>query len=377
MLCFEFSEEQRIFRETARKFCEKELAPLVEEAEEKETFPRQIFKKMADLGYLCIRYADEHEQVDRVTECIFREELARVCQGFATSWSAHSHLSVYPLFKIGTPDQKERYLQPAIRGEKIASFALTEPDAGSDVRSIRTSAKKVDGGYVLNGSKTFITNAPIADFFTTAAYTDRSKSYKGISLFVVEKNAPGVKVVKMKKEGIRSSETGEIFFEDCLVPDRCLIGGREGAYPLLMEALVEGRIGVSAFCLGMATAAYEASVEYAKQRVQFGKPIGKFQQIGAMIADMAAGIEAARWLIYRTAWLADQGKDVRKEASMAKLFSSEMAVDVTGKAIQIHGGSGIMREVPVGRYHRDALVYVIGEGTSQIQRNILARELGL
>jgi butyryl-CoA dehydrogenase len=377
MLWFEFSEEQNIFRETVRKFFEKELAPLVEKAEEEEKFPKEIFKKMGKLGYLCIRYPAEGEGVDRVTDCIFREELSRVCQGFASSWSAHSHLGVYPIYKTGTDEQKKMYLLPAIKGEKIASFALTEPDAGSDVKSIKTTAKRSSSGYILKGAKTFITNAPIADFFTTAAYTDKSKSYKGISLFIVERNTPGVTVVKLKKEGIRSSETGEIFFDDCFLPSESLIGGREGAFPIIMDALVEGRIAVSAFCLGMARASFEAAVKYAKERTQFARPIGKFQQISSMIADMAAEIEAARWLVYRAAWLADQGKNVRKEASMAKLFSSEIAVDVTKKAVQIHGGSGIMREFPVGRYYRDALVYTIGEGTSQIQRNIIAKELGL
>ncbi len=377
MLGFEFSEEQKIFRDTVRRFFEAELGPLVEEAEEQEKFPVQIFRKMGELGYLCIRYPVEGEGVDRVTDCIFREELARICQGFASSWSAHSHLGVCPIHKIGTEEQKKRYLAPAVKGEKIASFALTEPGAGSDVKSIQATAKKVKGGYRLNGSKTFITNAPIADFFTTAAYTDKSKSYKGISLFIVDRDSPGVTVRKLRKEGVRSSETGEIFFDDCLVPEENLVGGMEGAFPVIMDTLGEGRIAVSAFCLGMARAAYEAALKYAKERVVFGKTIGKFQQISSMLADMAAEIEAAKWLVYRSAWLADQGADVRKDASIAKLFASEVAVRVTRNAVQVHGGAGVMREFPVGRYHRDALVYTIGEGTSQIQRNIIAKELGL
>jgi alkylation response protein AidB-like acyl-CoA dehydrogenase len=377
MLSFEFTQEQNIFRDTVRRFFEAELAPLVDKAEEEEKFPIEIFRKMGKLGYLCIRYPCEGEGVDRVTDCIFREELARICQGFASSWSAHSHLGIYPVYMMGTDQQKERYHVPATRGEKIASFALTEPEAGSDVKSIRTTAKKVPAGYKLNGSKTFITNAPIADFFTTAAYTDPARSYKGISLFIVDKDTPGVTVRKLRKEGIRSSETGEIFFDDCFVPEENLIGGTEGAFTIIMDALVEGRIAVSAFCLGMARAGYEAALNYARERVQFGRTIGKFQQISSMLADMAAGIEAGRWLTYRAAWLADQGRYVRKEASLAKLFTSEMAVDVTKRAVQIHGGAGIMREFPVGRFYRDALVYTVGEGTSHIQRNIIAKELGL
>lgn len=379
MLNFELSEDQRIFKKTVRRFFEKELAPLVDKAEEEEIFPREIFKRMGELGYLCIRCPQQYggAGVDRVTHCIFREELARVCQGFASSWSGHSHLATYPIYRIGTEKQKKEYLVPAIKGDRIAAFALTEPEAGSDVKSIRTRAKKVPSGYILKGSKTFITNAPFADFMVTAAYTDRSKGYKGISLFVVDKETPGLEIKKLRKEGVRSSETGEIFFDDCPLPEESLIGGMEGSFYIIMDALVEGRIGVASFSVGIAQAAFEASLKYAKERVQFGRPIGRFQQISSMIADMAAEIEAARWFVYRIAWLADQGKGKRETASMAKLFASEMAVRVTRKAVQIHGGSGIMREYPVGRYHRDALVYTIGEGTSEIQRNIIAKELGL
>lgn len=374
-----FKEEHYIFREQIRRFCETELAPLVEEAEQKQLFPKQLFKKMGELGYLCVRYPEEYggAGVDKITEVIFREEMSRVCQGFASSWSAHSHLSTYPIFHAGTPDQKKKYLIPAIKGDIIGAFALTEPDAGSDTKSIKSFAARDGDHYVLNGSKTFITNAPIADYFMTVAYTDKSKGYKGISLFIVPSDLPGITVKKLYKEGVRSSDTGEISFEDCRVHKSQLVGTEEGNFGLIMETLSENRIGVAANMVGVAQVAFEAALKYAQERVQFGQPIGKFQAISHKIADMATSIRGARLMVYSAALLIDQGKPCPLEASECKLFASETAVQVAREAIQIFGGYGIMSEYPVFRYLRDALVYTIGEGTSEIQRNIIAKQIGL
>jgi alkylation response protein AidB-like acyl-CoA dehydrogenase len=378
-LDFLLNEEQRIFQEYFRRFCEKEVAPLVEEAEETETFPLPLFSKMAGLGYLCPRYPEEYgsADIDKLTEVIMREEFSRVCQGIASSWSAHSHLGTYPIFKWGSEEQKQHYLVPAIRGEKLAAFGLTEPGAGSDIKSMGTTAVRDGKHYIINGSKTFITNGTFCNFVVLVAYTDRSKGYRGISMFIVDKGTEGFSVSrKLKKEGIRSSETAELSFEDCRVHQDQRIG-KEGSFYALMDTLNEGRVGVAGNCVGIAQAAYEAAMRYAKEREQFGRPIGSFQAIQFKLVDMLAHIEAIRLLVHRAAWMIDQGMNPIKEASIAKLMASETAVKVAREAIQIHGGYGMMREFPVGRYLRDALVYTIGEGTSEIQKKIIAKQIGL
>ncbi|MBU4563612.1 MAG: acyl-CoA dehydrogenase family protein [Proteobacteria bacterium] len=373
------NQEHDIFRDQFRRFCEKEIAPLVDEAERNQVFPRNLFPIMGQMGFLCIRYPEEYggAGADKITDVILREELSRVCQGIATSWSGHSHLATYPIFRLGSEEQRQKYLVPAIKGDKIGAFALTEPDAGSDTKSLRSTATRTDQGYMLRGSKTFISNAPIADYFVVAAYTDKAQGYHGISLFLVDAQTPGLSVTKLDKEGIRSSDTGEVSFDDCLVGDNALLGGKEGNFNLIMETLNEGRVGVAANMVGVAQAAYEASLRYARERVQFGKPIGKFQAVSHKVADMATQIMAARHMVYSAARLIDLGRPCTLEASACKLFASEVAVQTAREAIQIHGGYGIMREFPVFRYLSDALVYTIGEGTSEIQRNIIAKQIGL
>lgn len=376
---FFLREDQRLFQETFRKFAEKEIAPLVREAEETETFPLELFPKMGKLGYLCPRYSEKYggAGIDKITEVVMREEMSRISQGIASTWSAHSHLGTFPLFHWGNEEQKKKYLVPAIKGEKIFAFGLTEPNAGSDVKAIETTARKDGQYYIINGRKIFITNGNICDYLTLIAYTDKNRGYKGISIFIVEKGTPGFIVTrKLKKEGVRSSETAELLFEDCRIPARNLIG-EEGSFYKVMETLNEGRIGVAGNCVGMAQGAYEAALKYAQERVQFGRPIAKFQAISFKLADMATEIEAARFLVWWAAWLMDIGQNPIREASMAKLFASEVAVRVSKEAMQIHGGYGQMREFPVGRFHRDALVYVVGEGTSEIQRQIIAKQMGL
>jgi hypothetical protein len=354
------------------------VAPLVEEAEEREVFPRTLFPRWGELGLIGVRYPVEigGGGGSKVADCIIREEMGRVCQGFAASWSAHSHLGIWPIWRAGTDGQKARFLPGALAGQKVAAFALSEPDGGSNIRALRTQARRVSGGYVVNGSKVFITNAPIADYLMLAARTSPALAPEAISLFLVELPRPGVTISKLRKEGIRSSDTGLVTLEDVFVPEDCLLGGREGSYPVILESLAENRVGVSANCLGMARAALEAADRYARERIVAGQPIGRFQAIAHRLADMATAVEAIRWLVYYGAWRVDRGDLDTATASRVKLFASETAVQVARDAMRVLGGNGLMREYPVGRYLRDALVYVVGEGTSEIQRNVIARAMG-
>jgi alkylation response protein AidB-like acyl-CoA dehydrogenase len=374
---FEFTPQQEQVRETIVRFAADEMAALVRDAEENEVFPKELFRKWAELGLLGVRYpeADGGSGFDKVSDCIVREEMSRVCQSFSASWSAHTHLALWPIWRAGTPQQKARFFVPGLAGEKIGGFGLSEPDGGSDVRAMRTRADKVDGGWRLNGSKLYITNAPMADFLMLAARTKADHSADAISLFIVELPNPGFRISKLDKEAIRSSETGLIYIEDAFVPDDCLLGGETGTYGIVRDSLSENRIGVSANCIGMARGAFDAALEFAKTRIVRGKPIIEYQAIAHKLADMAAEIDAAKWFVYYGAWRVDQGTIDGPTASRVKLIASEMAVRVTEQAIRILGGAGLMREYPVGRFHRDSLVYIIGEGTSEIQRNIIARSL--
>ncbi len=285
-----------------------------------------------------------------------------------------------PSGRSGAPARRNRssaFFAPALAGKRIAAFGLSEPDVGSNIRALKTRATKVAGGYRIQGSKLYITNAPIADFITLAARTKPETTLDAISLFLVELPNPAVRISRLDKEGIRASETGLIYIEDLFVPDDCLLGGREGTYPIILECLSENRVGVAANCLGMARGALEVALTYARERVVGDRTIGKYQAIAHKLADMAADIEAAHWLVYYGAWRVDQGTLDAATAAKVKLVASETALRVSEQAIRILGGAGIMREYPVGRFHRDALVYVIGEGTSEIQRNIIARDLDL
>lgn len=377
-LNFSFSPEHEAVRDTVRRLCREELSPLVEAAEETESFPRHVFKRWGELGLLGVRYpeADGGSGLDKVSDCIVREELSYMSQAFATTWSAQSHLSIWPIWKIGTESQKSRYFRPALAGEKIAGFALSEPDGGSNIRAMKTRAEKVQGGWKLSGSKLYITNAPMADFLMVAARTSPELKPEAISLFAVDLPHPDFEIHKLRKEGIRASETGLIHIEAAFVPDDALVGEHTGTYPVLLECLSENRVGVAANALGMARAAFDAAKAYADDRVVAGKRIGDYQAIGHKLADMAADIEAAKWMVYYGAWCVDRNQLDPATAAKVKLIASETALRVSEQAIRIHGGAGIMREYPVGRIHRDAFVYVIGEGTSDIQRNIIARDLG-
>jgi alkylation response protein AidB-like acyl-CoA dehydrogenase len=378
---FELTEENRIFQEAIRDFAQKEIAPLVDEAEEKNAFPKQLFKKMGEQGFLCPRYPIElgGGGGDKITECIMMEELNKVNAGIAASLMAQSGLCTQPIYRFGSEEQKQRLLIPAIKGEKIGAFGLTEPDAGSDAASIKTRAVRDGDDYIINGTKIFITNGPICDYVLLAAYTDPTKRGEGINLFVVEKGTPGFSVSrKLDKVGNRSIETGELVFEDCRVPAKNMIGEKEGGgFDMITDTLISGRITYGSRCTGTAQAAYDLTAQYAKERVQFGKPIVKFQATRFKLAEMATNIDIMRSYTYRVAWMYDQGKNVRKESSMVKLFTAETLQKILSDSMQIHGGYGYMMEYPIQRYWRDGRLFTITEGTSEIQRLVICKELGL
>jgi alkylation response protein AidB-like acyl-CoA dehydrogenase len=376
---FSLTPQQEMLRETVRRFFRDEVAPIARVCDDEERFPKDMLRKWGELGLIGLRYpeADGGSGFDKLGECLAREQMSQVSQAFASTWSVQAHMGLWPIWRAGTPEQKARYFAPGLRGEAIACFALSEPEGGSNIRALRTRASKVDGGYRITGSKLYITNSPIADFMILAARTRPELSADAVSLFIVDLPNPGVAVHKLAKEGIRASETGLVHLDQAFVPDRALLGGREGTYPIILESLSENRVGVAANCVGMAQGALDAALDYARERQIGGKAIGQYQAIAHKLADMAAGIEAARWLVYYGAWRIDQGTLDAATAAKVKLVASECALKVTENAIRILGGAGIMRDHAVGRFHRDALVYVIGEGTSEIQRNIIARDLRL
>ncbi len=374
---FSFAPEHVALRETVRRHMESEARPLVRHSDETETFPVHLFKRWGELGILAARYpeADGGVGMDKVSDCIIREEIGRVSQAFCGAFSAHSHLGIWPIWKAGTPMQRQNYFQPASMGEKIACFGLSEPDGGSDIRAMKTRAEKVDGGWKINGSKLYITNAPIADFMTLAARTKPDLTIDAVSLFIVDLPAKGVAIDSLKKEGLRGSETGLLHIDDLFVPDSHLLAEREGTYSVILDSLNENRVGVAASVLGVARGAFEEALEFAKTRIVRGKPIIEYQAVAHRLADMATDIETARWMVYWGAWQVDNGTLTNAAASKVKLVASEAAIRVTENAIRVMGGAGIMRDHSVGMHHRDALVYVIGEGTSDIQRNIIGRAL--
>ena len=378
-LDFEFTDEQEMFRDTIREFGQNEIEPLVEEYEKKEDFPKALFPKLGEMGFLGITFPEEYGGVglDKVTDCIFAEEMGRICAGIAMCINAHVGLACFPIYKFGTEEQKQKYLVPGIAGEKIGSLGLTEPGAGSDARSIRSQAVKTGDKYIINGTKTWITNGTMCDFSVIAAYTDKSKKGEGISLFVVEKGFPGFKVSgKVHKLGHKAADTSELVFEDCEVPEENLLGG-EGGFERAMATLLGARITHAAKSVGLAQAAFEYALGYSKEREAFGRPISKFQAISFKLADMAVKIETARLLVYKAAWLYSNEKKCVKEASMAKLYAAEVVQWVATEAVQVLGGYGYGVEYPVERYYRDAKLASLTEGTSEIQHIVISRELGI
>lgn len=377
---FELESQHTLLRESLKKVISSEIEPLIEDAERNQRFPVTLFPKMGDIGYLCLTCSEEYggAGLDKVAECIWTEELSKACCGIAGGLIVHSTLGSIPIDLFGSPQQKESYLSPAIKGEKIGAFALTEPNAGSDAAGIQTKAIKQGDYYILNGTKMFITNGSICDYAIVAAYTDPQKRGSGISLFIVDRKLSGFSVPKkLEKAGLHSSEVAELLFEDCQVPKENLLGEEGNGLDKLTNLLSGGRIIYGSRAIGVAEAAYEASLKYAQERIQFGQPISKFQITKFKLAEMIMLIHTARLLTYDSARLFDQGKPCVKEASMTKLFATEMATKVTYEALQIHGGYGYMREFPVERYWRDARLLTITEGTSEIQHLVIARAVGL
>ncbi len=374
----QFNEEHRMVREMVRDFARKEIAPIAIEIDENERFPHETFKKMAELNLLGLPFDEKYGGAgfDLISYTITLEELARVCASTALSYSAHVSLAASPIDMFGNEAQKQKYLVPLAKGEKIGSFGLSEPQAGSDAGAIQTTARKEGDYYILNGSKMWITNAEVADIFVVAAVTDKEKGRKGISNFIVERGFPGFEIGKKEKKcGMRGSPTSMLHFNDCQVPAENLLGQENAGYRQFLTTLDGGRVGIAAQALGIAKEALKRSLEYAQQRVQFGKKIGEFQAIQFKLADMATKIQAAELMIYDAALKKQNGQPYIHEAGMAKLFATEMATEAANQAIQIHGGVGYTKEYEVERFWRDAKLLEIGEGTSEVQRIVIYREL--
>ncbi len=375
---FSLSEEQLLLKKTVRDFAEAELKPHSREWDEKQEFPQEVFTRLGELGLMGVVWPVEYGGAGMSTldYAIVMEELSRADAGVALSVAAHSSLCSGHIYLAGSEAQKKKYLVPLARGEKIGCWGLTENSAGSDAGGTKTSAVRDGAHWVLNGSKTFITNGRSADTAVVMAVTDRSKGKKGISAFIVERGTKGFRPGKKEdKLGVRSSDTSELVLEDCRVPAENLLGNEGYGFIDTLRILDRGRIGIAAWSVGIAQAAFEAAMNYARDRKQFGHAIAEFQAVQFKIADMAVQVDAARLLIHRAAALRDAGKEHTTESSMAKLFASEISVAVALEAIQIHGGYGFTKDYPVERYLRDSKLGTIGEGTSEVQRLVIAREL--
>jgi Acyl-CoA dehydrogenases len=372
---FELSKEHQMARTLFREFAETEVKPLAQEVDENERFPQETVDKMEKLGFMGIPIPKEYggQGCDTLAYVLCVEELSKVCATTGVIVSAHTSLGSDPIKNFGTPEQKEKYLKKLATGEYLGAFALTEPNAGTDASGQQSKAVLEGDHYVLNGSKIFITNGGKADTYIVFAMTDRSKGTKGISAFIVEKSFPGFRIgTKEKKMGIRGSSTTELIFENCIVPKENLLGAEGKGFGIAMQTLDGGRIGIAAQALGIAEGAYEETVKYVKERKQFGRPIAKFQNTQFQIADMATKIKAAQLLVYRAALAKDKQKRFSEEAAMAKLYAAEVAMEVTTKAVQLHGGYGYTREYPVERMMRDAKITEIYEGTSEVQRMVIS-----
>ncbi|MBE3119547.1 MAG: acyl-CoA dehydrogenase [Candidatus Atribacteria bacterium] len=375
---FQLTEEHVLIKNMVREFAEKEIAPRAEEIDATDQFPADIFQRMAELGLLGIPFAEAYGGAggDYLSLIIALEEIARVSGSVAIILDAHTSLCCEPIYLFGTEAQKQKYLLPLARGEKIGAFGLTEPHAGSDAGATRTRAVRDGDEWVINGQKLFITNGSIADVLVITAKTNPDKGTRGISSFIIEKGTPGFQVGRdEKKMGLKGSVTSELFFENCRIPAENLLGREDEGFKQFLTTLDAGRLAISAMAVGLAQGAFDRAVAYAKERVQFDRPIAQFQAIQWMIADMATDIEAARLMVNRAAWLKGQGAHFSKEAAMAKLFATEVSERVCYKAIQIHGGYGYVREYAVERMYRDQRLCAIGEGTNEIQRLVIARQI--
>ena len=377
-MAFHLSEEQRMIGAMVRDFARETLLPTASERDKTGEFPRENLNKMGELGLMGMNVPPEYRGagVDTVSYSLALQETSYACASTAVIMSVHNSVACGPIYLFGSDYLKETYLKPLAAGEKIGSFALTEPGAGSDPASQITSAQRDGDTYVIKGNKIFITTGKNSNLTVVTAYTDKTKKHRGISAFVVEKGTPGFHVGKEEdKLGLRASDTVELIFEDCRIPRENLLGEEGDGFVIAMTSLDGGRIGIASQSVGLAQACLEASVNYAKERVQFGRPISQFQGIRWMISDMATEIEAARLLTFNAAAMKDRGENFTEAASMAKVFASEMANRVAYQALQIHGGYGYMKEFPVERHYRDARVFTLYEGTSEIQRKVIANHV--
>ncbi len=375
---FSLNEEQKMVRDMARAFAQKEVAPTAAEMDLKGEFPSRHLPKMAELGLLGMMVPTEWggSGLDTLSYVLALEEISAACASTAVTMSVNNSLYCGPITKFGNDSQKEKFLTPFASGQKLGAYALSEPGTGSDAANQQTTAVKKGDKWILNGRKNFITNGPHADAMIVYAMSDKEKRNKGISAFLVEKSAPGYSVGKVEKKlGICASSTSEIVLDNCEIPAENLLGEEGKGFSIAMNTLDSGRIGIGTQALGIARAAFEAAAKYSTEREAFGKKIYEFGAIQNFLADMATQIDAARLLVHRAAWLKDQGASINKEAAMAKLFASEVAMFVTNKAIQVHGGYGYIKDYPVERHYRDAKITEIYEGTSEIQRLVICRQV--
>ena len=375
---FELSEEHEMIRKMVRDFAEKEVAPTAAERDEEERFDMELFEKMAELGLTGIPWPEEYGGIgsDYLAYVIAVEELSRVCASVGVTLSAHTSLAGWPVFKYGTEEQKQQYLRPMAEGKKIGAYGLTEPQSGSDAGGMKTTAKLDGDDYILNGSKIFITNGGIADIYIVFAVTDADSKHKGTTAFIVEADYPGFSVGKKERKlGIRSSPTTEIMFDNCRVPKENMLGEEGQGFIIAMKTLDGGRNGIAAQAVGIAQGALDAATGYAKERVQFGKPIAANQGIGFKLADMATATEASRLLTYQAAWLESNNLPYGKASAMAKLMAGDTAMKVTTEAVQVYGGYGYTKDYPVERFMRDAKITQIYEGTQEVQRLVISRML--
>ena len=375
---FELTKEQVLLQEMARSFAEKEIKPVVMKYDESQEFPYEIMRKLGDLGFLGVIFPEEYGgagfgYLEYIT---IIEEIAKIDPSVGLSIAAHNSLCSNHIFMFGNEEQKRKYIPGLASGKKIGAWALTEPTSGSDAGGMLTTATRDGDHYVLNGSKNFITHGSVGDVTVVMALTDKSKGKKGISALIVENDTPGFIISKKEnKLGMRCCDTSALAFDNCRVPAENLMDKEGSGFSQALAVLDGGRISIASLALGIAQGAFEASVKYSKERKQFGKPIGEFQAIQWKIADMATQIEAARLLTYRAGYLKNSGKDVTLESSMAKYFASEVAVMATNEAVQIHGGYGFIKDFPVEKFYRDVKLVTIGEGTTEVQKMVIAREL--
>jgi hypothetical protein len=375
---FEYTPEQLQLRKAVREFAEAEILPHVMEWDEAQTFPLEVVRKLGQLGYMGAIFSEDlgGAGLGYIEYAIIIEELSRVDGSVGIILAAHTSLCSNHIYKMGSPEQRRKYIPKLASGEWLGCWSLTEPEAGSDAAGTRTKAVNEGGNWVVNGAKTFTTNAHYADVCVAMAVTDRAAAQHGVSAFIVEKGTPGFRAGKKEnKLGMRASATGEVIFENCRLAPEQLLGKLNDGFVDSLKVLDGGRISIAALAIGMAQGAYDAALKYSKIRKQFGRPISEFQAIQHKLVDMAVDIDAARLLNYRAGWMLDRGMRVTRESAMAKLFASEAAVRIANEAVQIHGGYGFIKDYPVEKFYRDVKLCTIGEGTSEIQRLVIARQL--